>query len=74
MPKLDVFLGEGDLTHFFCVSGTGVLSCLCLRTDRREAKEKHSEGTKEGVFYFLPRAYIINRKGCEAEIPESIPL
>ena len=43
------------------------------KTGRREAKEKHSEGTVEGVFYFLPSAYVINRKGCEAEIPESIP-
>lgn len=36
-------------------------------------KKNISEGTEEGVFCFLPRAYVINRKGCEAEIPESIP-
>lgn len=81
MPKLGVaaFLGEGDLNHFLRFPGTGVcfIKCLCLKTGRRDAKGKKKtfRRTKEGVFFFfVSKGFVINRKGCEAEIAESIPL
>lgn len=81
MPKLGAaaFLGEGDLNHVFRFPGTGVSSkCLCLHTGRRDAKggggsvQKNQGGCV--LFFFFSKGFVINRKGCEAEIAESIPL
>lgn len=81
MPELGAaaFLGEGDLNHFFHFPGTGVSSNVFASTGAEETpkgEKKTSRRTKEGVFFFFfffSKGFVINRKGCEAEIAESIP-
>lgn len=76
MPKLDgaVFLGEGDLKHAFCFSGTGASSCLCPQKWQKRSQRKTFRGNGGGCVLFSSKGFVTNRKGCGAEIAESIPL
>lgn len=79
MPELGAaFLGKGDLNHFFHFPGTGVSSIFAStraeETPRGGGEERSEEPRRVCSFYFFSKGFVINRKGCEAEIAESIPL
>lgn len=73
------FLGEGDLNHVFRFPGTGVSPSVFASTRAEETPKEGGGNVQKNqggcvLFFFFSKGFVINRKGCEAEIAESIPL